>query len=166
MEEEKREGGNMPAASVFKRYAFFGSYDHTLDAKGRIIIPTAYRKPLGESFTITLSPDDKGIALYPDAAFERMVEELLTLNQRDLDVQKQINHVAKYSFPGTQADPQGRVLLPVCLRQYVLEDVKDLEISGALDHVRIVPRTTGVDEDVYYKKNREEILNKIAELNA
>ena len=37
-----------------------------------------------------------------------------------------------------QADNQGRVLLPVKLRQYVLGDARDVEISGALDHIRIV----------------------------
>ena len=34
------------ASSLPKNYTFFGSYDHSLDPKGRIIIPTAYRKPL------------------------------------------------------------------------------------------------------------------------
>ena len=118
-----------------KRFTFFGSYDHSIDAKGRIIVPNAYRKALGESFTITVSLDDRGIALYPDEAFEGMVDELYALNRRKPAVQKQLDHVARFSYPGMQADNQGRVLLPVKLRQYVLGDARDVEISGALDHV-------------------------------
>ena len=59
---------------------------------------------------------------------------------------------------------EGRVLLPAKLRQYVLGDVKDVEISGALDHIRIVDSTIGLEEDTYYKENHEDIRNEIAEL--
>ena len=56
MDEERRM--NAPEAqerSSFRKFKFFGSYDHSIDAKGRIIVPNAYRKALGESFTITVS---------------------------------------------------------------------------------------------------------------
>jgi len=62
-----------------------------------------------------------------------------------------------------QADNQGRVLLPVKLRQYILGEVKDVEISGALDHIRIVDSAIGLAEDTYYKEHHEEIRNEIAE---
>lgn len=144
---------------------FFGSYDHSIDAKGRIIIPTVYRKDLGESFTITVGLDDQSIAIYPDAAFEEMVEELFRLNRRKPSVQRQQDHVAKFSYPGMQADNQGRVLLPVKLRQYVLGEAKDVEISGALDHIRIVDGAIGLAEDTFYKEHHEEIRNEIADMN-
>ena len=146
------------------RFTFFGSYDHAIDSKGRIIIPNAYRKALGESFTITIGLDDRAIAIYPDAAFETMIEDLDRLNRRKPAVQKQQDHVAKFSYPGMQADNQGRVLLPVKLRQYVLGDARDVEISGALDHIRIVDSAVAMEEDTYYKDHRDEILNEIAEI--
>ena len=147
-----------------KRFTFFGSYDHSIDAKGRIIVPNAYRKALGESFTITVSLDDRGIALYPDEAFEGMVDELYALNRRKPAVQKQLDHVARFSYPGMQADNQGRVLLTVKLRQYVLGDARDVEISGALDHIRIVESAVAQEEDRYYKAHRDEILDEIGNL--
>ena len=164
MEDEKRmecAAPNMPVKA--RKPRFFGSYDHSIDAKGRIIIPTVYRKDLGESFTITVGLDDASIAIYPDAAFDEMVEELYRMNRRKPAVQRQQDHVAKFSYPGMQADTQGRVLLPVKLRQYILGDVKDVEISGALDHIRIVDNKIGLDEDVYYKEHHEEIRNEIAD---
>ncbi len=148
-----------------KRFRFFGSYDHSIDAKGRIIVPNAYRKDLGESFTLTVSLDDRAIAIYPDEAFEQMVDEQYALNRRKPAVQKQLAHIAKYSFPGMQADNQGRVVLPIKLRQYVLGDARDVEISGALDHIRIVDSAVGLEEDAYYKTHHEEILSEIADLD-
>ena len=51
MEDEKRTD---PMSPKTRKFTFFGSYDHSIDAKGRIIIPNAYRKALGDSFTITI----------------------------------------------------------------------------------------------------------------
>ena len=165
MEDERRMENDAPAMPAKARKPrFFGSYDHSIDAKGRIIIPTVYRKDLGESFTITIGLDDASIAIYPDAAFEEMVEELYRMNRRKPAVQRQQDHVAKFSYPGMQADSQGRVHLPVKLRQYVLDEAKDVEISGALDHIRIVDSAIGLAEDTYYKEHNEEIRNEIAEL--
>ena len=165
MDDEKRMesvAAEMPRSS--RKPRFFGSYDHSIDAKGRIIIPNAYRKALGDSFTITIGLDDRAIAIYPDAAFEEMVEELYRLNRRKPSVQRQQDHVAKFSYPGLQADNQGRVLLPAKLRQYVLGESEDVEISGALDHIRIIDSAAGLEEDSFYKEHRDEILDEIAEL--
>ena len=148
-----------------RKFTFFGSYDHSIDAKGRIIIPNAYRKALGDSFTLTLTLDDRAIAIYPDAAFEEMVEALYRLNRRKPSVQRQQDHIAKFSYPGLQADNQGRVLLPAKLRQYVLGDAKDVEISGALDHIRVIDSAAGQEEDDYYREHRDEIQEQIADLD-
>ena len=146
------------------RKVLIGQFEHTIDAKGRIIVPNAYRKALGESFTITVSLEDRAVAIYPDEAFETMIDELYALNRRKPAVQKQLDHVAKFSYPGMQADNQGRVLLPVKLRQYVLGDARDVEISGALDHIRIVESAVAQEEDTYYKDHRDEILDEIGNL--
>lgn len=66
MDETHAEANQTQSASILpKNYTFFGSYDHSLDPKGRIIIPTAYRKPLGEVFTISITRDGEGIACIP-----------------------------------------------------------------------------------------------------
>ena len=81
MDEERRTDAPEPQERFSSRkFKFFGSYDHSIDAKGRIIVPNAYRKALGESFTITVSLDDRAVAIYPDEAFETMVDELYALN--------------------------------------------------------------------------------------
>lgn len=164
-EEERRDDSAVTMSNPMRKFTFFGSYDHSIDAKGRIIIPTAYREALGESFTVTVDSDDTAIAIYTDAGFMDMMGELYALNRRKMAVKKQLDHISKYSFPGLQADNQGRVVLPQKLRQYILGDARDVEISGALDHIRIVDRKVGEDEDAFYKEHREEILTQIEEMD-
>ena len=141
---------------------FFGSYDHTIDAKGRIIIPNPYRKALGNSFTLTVDLDDVGIAIYPDEVFDEFIQELYRLNRRKPEVQLQQDHIAKYSYPGMQADSQGRILLPIKLRQYALGEAKDVEISGAIDHIRVIDSRTGTEADSFYKEHNRSIREKLA----
>ena len=149
-------------AQVLRNFTFFGSYDHTIDAKGRIIIPNAYRASLGETFTVSITRDGEGIALYPDAVFDEMLIELSTLNQRNLTVQRYQAYLAKMSFRGMQADSQGRLLLPGKLKQYVLGSAKDVEISGAIDHIRIEDVNTATESIEFFKQNRVSILDEIA----
>jgi DNA-binding transcriptional regulator/RsmH inhibitor MraZ len=63
-ENDASESTNVPDAKPQAKFAFFGSYSHTIDAKGRIIIPNAYRGMLGEPFTLGPTRNFNGIALY------------------------------------------------------------------------------------------------------
>ena len=96
--------------------------------------------------------------------FDALLSELYSLNQRKVAVQKYQAHLAKMSYRGMQADSQGRLLLPVKLRQYVLGDAKDVEISGALDHIRIVGSEAANAEDTYFREHRTEILEEIGNM--
>ena len=50
---------------------FIGSFSHSLDAKGRMVVPLAFRETLGETFCIAPSFDFKSIALYPTLQWAR-----------------------------------------------------------------------------------------------
>ncbi len=149
-------------SEALKRFTFFGGYDHSIDAKGRIIIPTAYREPLGETFTVSVTRDGEAIALYPDAVFDEMLFTLSKLNQLNRNVLMYQAYLAKMSFRGQQADSQGRLLLPMKLRQQLLKDAKDVEISGAMDHIRIEDRSSANAMNEFFNQNRFTILDEIA----
>lgn len=149
-------------SDALKRFTFFGSYDHSIDAKGRIIIPTAYREPLGETFTVSVARDGDAIALYPDSIFDEMLLTLSKLNQLNRSVLLYQSHLARMSYRGQQADSQGRLLLPLKLRQQLLKDAKDVEISGAIDHIRIEESGSANESLEYFKQNRMSILDEIA----
>ena len=65
-----------------------------------------------------------------------------------------------------EPDGQGRILIPAKLRQSMLGDVRELEISGDLDHVRIYSAGMGADEDNYFNTHRVEILQEVSALKA
>ena len=60
--------------ALLEKYSrtFIGSYSHSLDAKGRLVVPLAFREQLGETFCIAPSFDFKSIALYPTLMWARM----------------------------------------------------------------------------------------------
>lgn len=148
-----------------KAYSFFGSYAHTIDGKGRIIIPNAYRFELGQTFTMGPTRDFQGIALYPDAVFDALLRDIESMNQRKPVVQKYAMQFFKLSYRELQADAQGRLLLPAKLRQRMLGAAKDLEISGAFDHVRIVDAAKAEQEDVSFTENLDDILDQLGNLD-
>ena len=150
-------------AGTSGEYNFFGCYSHSIDAKGRIIIPNAYRDMLGEIFTIGPTRDFKGIALYPEPVFENILRELNALNQRKRVVQAYTQQFYKLSYRGVQADTQGRLLLPPKLRQRMLGDARDLEISGGFNHVRIVEAEKADRTDEAFMDTLDQTLDQIGE---
>ena len=63
--------------------AFSGSFNHSLDGKGRAIIPTSFREALGENFTLTINPTKTAVAIYPQAEWEHQLERFSRINPMD-----------------------------------------------------------------------------------
>ncbi len=165
-ESSQPEVENMPVntgelASDAPEDAFFGSYDHAIDGKGRIIIPSDYRDSLGKQFTIGPTRDQKAIALYPRRTWESLLKELSEIRRvhgNKPKVQMYLNRFFKFSYPKVDSDNQGRLLLPAKLRQEMLGDARDVEITGVQDHIRIITSEKAVEEERYYKENEDDIL--------
>ena len=51
----------------------YGQYRHTLDAKGRLFVPSKLRDELGASFYIAKAPDGC-LAVYPEQEWQRVLE--------------------------------------------------------------------------------------------
>ena len=164
--DENRQQAAETEQRLPRTFTFFGCYDHSIDSKGRLIIPNAYRKPLGETFTISVTPDGEGIALYPEDVFSDLLFDLYQLNRLDESLQKYLANLGKMSYRAMEADAQGRILIPAKLRQRILGDAKELEVSGAMDHVRIVNAAKAAEEDEYFDLNRKEILRNVSKLKA
>ncbi len=112
-----------------------GKYTNTLDPKGRVIIPAAFRYDLKEKFILT-----KGIEqclyIYPEEEWTLLVERL----KKAMPSSKQGNRKALRFFSSNasecEADKQGRILVPQHLREYAILD-KDLLFVGGLNKVEI-----------------------------
>ncbi len=138
---------------------FLGRYSHTIDAKGRIIIPSKYREELGDNFIISRGYDGCLYASDKDT-FEELYDKLKSLPQS----QKEIRRLRRFFFDATAAeyDKQGRVLIPSNLREYAgLE--KDVVLLGIGDKVEIwnPERLKAIEEEDI--SGDEEAMERLAE---
>ena len=97
---------------------FSGNFAHTIDPKGRVTIPVAYREALGDRFTIGLNNQMNALALYPRERWEKIEEDLNRIPPTDVNGMRYVRLINGNSFPDSQLDGQGRVLLPAMLRQW------------------------------------------------
>ena len=113
---------------------FRGEYEHTIDAKGRIIIPAKLRDALGEQFIVTKGLDGC-LFVYPMEQWAIFEEKLqaLPLNQPS------DRSFARFFFSGAtecELDKQGRIMLPPNLREYG-NLTKEVMITGAGNRLEI-----------------------------
>lgn len=113
---------------------FMGEYNHTIDAKGRLIIPAKFREALGEQFVVTRGLDDC-LFVYPDDGWKAFEEKLSTLPVANKNARK----FARFFLSGAaqvELDKQGRILIPNTLREYGgLE--KEVVLIGVANRVEI-----------------------------
>ena len=128
--------------------AFSGSFDHSLDGKGRVIIPASFREALGEDFTITINPNKTAVAIYPKEMWEKQLERLSHINPMDKIGIKYERYVMSVSFSGNSMDAQGRVLIPVKLRNKI-GLARDIVFVGLNHYIEIW------DAEVYAKLEAE-----------
>ena len=112
---------------------FFGRYDYTIDAKGRLNFPAKFRDAMGESFVVLEWVDNCLFAL-PMEEVERLADKLESDELMDSwAISGDLFSTACEVAP----DKQGRILLPAELRAYAgLE--KDVTIIGNRNHAEIV----------------------------
>ena len=146
-EAQHSDGGNGNEPSFF---GFTGSYPHSIDAKGRMIIPAAFRDALGARFVVALSPDFQTVALYPVKAWIDRRNELVAYTKMIPKLQDMQDMFTKYSYTDCEADAQGRLLLPQRIRSWRLGDARDVEVNGAYTHIRIVPASVGKEQDASF----------------
>ena len=113
---------------------FRGRFSHSIDDKGRTIIPVKFRLLLGERFVITKGLD-KCLWVFTEEGFGRLDERLTA--QPMLDP----NAVCLQRFFSAEAvdattDSQGRVALPSNLREYAAID-KEVVSVGAGNRIEI-----------------------------
>ena len=116
---------------------FMGTYQNSIDAKNRMIVPAKFREELGYKVVLTLGIDNC-LYLYPMAKWEEFVEKLSKLPISDPNARKFARN-----FTGNaeelEVDRQGRITLPVSLREKV-NITKELTTIGCMDKIEIWSR--------------------------
>jgi MraZ protein len=117
---------------------FIGEYEVTLDAKGRFLVPVAFKKQLvadtANQFVICRGIE-KCLTLYPLQTWEPLYNEISKLNQFDPKVRafrrRFLNGVTQ-----VELDNAGRMLLPKSLIEYA-ELGKDIVLASAVNQIEI-----------------------------
>ncbi len=93
-----------------------GEYQHNIDTKGRIIVPSKFRDGLGEQFVVTRGLDQCLFA-YPMNEWHQLEEKLKKLPLTKKDARA----FTRFFFSGAvecELDKQGRINIPAPLRKY------------------------------------------------
>ena len=108
-----------------------GTYEHSIDAKGRLFIPAKLREELGVTFYLAMGVDEC-LAIYPEETWNRFTEKFASLPMSQSAAMRPLFANASKC----ELDSQGRIVIPQKLRKYAgLE--KDAVIIGVNDRAEI-----------------------------
>ncbi|MBR4208163.1 MAG: division/cell wall cluster transcriptional repressor MraZ [Lachnospiraceae bacterium] len=111
-----------------------GDYSHSIDEKGRIIIPQKFREELGEGFVITKGMDEC-LWILDAKAWNKLEYGLRSMSVLDKKTRRFQMHFSASAVDG-ETDKQGRILLPASLRKYASLS-KDVVFCGMINRIEI-----------------------------
>lgn len=113
---------------------FMGRFNHTIDPKGRLSIPSKYREILGDEFVVSKGMDGC-LFVYAIDAWKAFEEKLASLPLINVEARQ----FARFFLSGAQyvtVDKQGRILMPQDLKEFAgLE--KDVVLAGMGSRIEI-----------------------------
>lgn len=113
---------------------FMGEYNHTIDPKGRVIIPSKFREALGEEFVVTKGLDGC-LFVYDMKEWNVFEEKLKSLPITNKDARRFVRFFLA-GAASVEVDKQGRILIPGVLRDFA-ELLKDVVLIGVASRVEI-----------------------------
>ena len=120
---------------------FIGEYESTIDAKGRFLLPSGFKKQLPEqgSYVFVINRGfEKCLTLYPIQSWEPIFKEISQLN----DFDPKVREFRRYFLNGAvqlELDSAGRVLLPKNLMEHASLE-KDIVLVSAINKIEIWDR--------------------------
>ena len=114
---------------------FLGRYDFQMDEKGRVSLPSAFRKEAEGGRFILLQWEKPYLTLFPEEVWKGVQERLLEFRRGDPSAW---NHVREITANAVEVSPdkQGRILIPAWLQEAAALEGTVL-LSGNIDRVEI-----------------------------
>ncbi len=139
---------------------FFGTFTHSIDAKGRTSLPAKFREALAAAgepkIVLTQYPHWRAVQALPLSEWKRLEEKLMQASP--LDVRAQRNILRFYSTAHeVDLDPHGRVLVPPSLREYA-NLVKDVVWAGMGRHIQLFDKAT-YDAQMSSELGQDEVVD-------
>ncbi len=113
---------------------FLGTHQHSLDSKGRVILPAGFRDDLEEGAYVTTSLDGC-LAVWTPEEFTKVAEDLMEKARRG---ERERNVVRAFAAGAARVTPdrQGRITIPANLRDFASLE-RDVVVIGAINRIEI-----------------------------
>ncbi len=115
--------------------SFTGEYHHTVDAKGRLIVPSRMRDELSGDDVVLSFWLEGCIAMWSKQGWQAIQQSLLELGSSSIEARNVIRQIAKNTYED-RVDKQGRVVIPSRLRERA-GITRDVVVIGALNRAEI-----------------------------
>ena len=120
------------------REMFRGSFEHAVDSKGRVSVPSRFRDIIAERYEgrLVLAMDyDKCLTVYPLEEWEKLEQKIRTLPSMKKEVKDFMRDLLASAME-CELDKQGRVLIPQELREHA-GITKNVRLVGIIDKIEI-----------------------------
>lgn len=142
-------------------FMFFGSYEHLLDEKNRLVIPSKFRVLVGSKIYI-LKGFDGCLSLFTEKDFKTYLEKLSSLEFGD-KLAREVQRISLSTVFDLEVDKASRIQIPTALvnKYHITHEVT---VVGMIDHIEVWSK---VKWDEYISLNEkdfeaksEKLLNK------
>jgi|SRR3989338_3155297 len=138
-----------------------GEYQHTLDPKKRLAIPSKLRKELGEQAVLTRGLNNC-LSLYPMHEWQKFTVKLSELPVGSGDT-RSFSRLMFASAVEVEFDQLGRILIPEYLKTYAGLKQKTV-IAGVSNRLEIWDEERWINYKTGVEKNTDMIAEKLGEL--
>ncbi|MGF6375300.1 MraZ protein [Clostridiales Family XIII bacterium PM5-7] len=141
---------------------FMGTYNNSIDAKNRMIVPSKHRDQLGGKCVLTKGLDTC-LNIYSMSDWEGQMEKIAMLPESDPKIRAFIRHFCGNAVE-CEFDKQGRIVIPAELKDYAKID-KDMVTMGAMKKIEIWSKEIWDAPDNENKMDSEEFADSLAQYN-
>lgn len=143
------------------KHMFIGEYQHNVDSKKRLALPSKFRKELGAKVVVTRGLD-KCLFVYPLKTWKDIAEKLGTLPMGESGTRSFVRLMLA-GASDVDMDSQGRVLLPEYLKEYAgLE--KEVVVAGLFNRLEVWNENNWKEYRTKAEANTDEIAEQLGRL--
>lgn len=114
---------------------FVGQYEHQMDEKGRVSLPSAFRREADSDSFVLLQWEPDYLTLFPAQKWAEVQERLLEFRRSDARAWNQVRLIVSNAVE-VSPDKQGRILVPAAL-QTAADLSGAVLLSGNIDRVEL-----------------------------
>lgn len=140
---------------------FIGEYQHNIDPKKRMALPSKFRKDLGKKVVVTRGLD-KCLFVYTIKAWQEIAAKLGTFPIGEATTRSFVRLMLSGAVD-CELDTQGRILLPEYLKEYAGLD-KNVTIAGVFNRLEIWDEKAWNEYRTKAEQNSDEVAENLGKL--